>query len=108
MWLIAPWLVGFLIFKLIPIAASLALSLTDFMLLEPENTEFVGLKKYYALFNDPNTGIVFITTVKLVLLLVPLLTGTAILVATVLSNKKLMMKSETVVEKILFFIVQTP
>ena len=93
LWLIAPWLIGLLAFKLIPIAASFVLSLTNFMLLEPENTKFVGLKNYFDLFNDPNTGIVFITTLKLALLLVPLQTGAAILIATVLSNKKLMTKN---------------
>lgn len=63
------------------------------MLLEPENTKFVGLINYFDLFNASNTGIVFITTIKLALLLVPIQTGAAILSATVLRNKKLMMKN---------------
>ena len=41
--LISPWLVGFLLFKLLPIAASLGLSLTDFNMLDPGRTSFVGL-----------------------------------------------------------------
>jgi multiple sugar transport system permease protein len=101
LWLIAPWLIGLLAFKLIPIVASFVISLTDLKLLEPDQAKIVGFKNYIDLFNDPNTGIVFITTLKLALILVPLQTGVSILIATMLSNKKLMMKNTM---RALFFI----
>ena len=101
LWLITPWLIGLLAFKLVPIVASFIISLTDLRLLEPDQTKFIGLKNYINLFNDPNTGIVFVTTLKLALILVPLQTGVSILIATMLSNKKLMMKNAM---RTLFFI----
>ena len=36
--LISPWLIGFLLFKLLPIIASLVISFTDFFMLTPEET----------------------------------------------------------------------
>jgi len=100
-WLITPWLIGLLAFKLVPIIASFALSMTDFFLLEPVQFDFVGLKNYANTLSDPNTGTVFMTTVKLAAVLVPLQTGVSILLATLLSNKKLLMKNTM---RALFFI----
>ena len=101
LWLISPWLLGLLLFKLVPIVGSFALSLTNMFLLEPDQAQFVGLKNYIDTFRDPNVGVVFITTVKLALILVPLQTGFSILIATLLSNKKLLMKNSM---RALFFI----
>ena len=101
LWLISPWLLGLLLFKLVPIVGSFALSLTNMFLLEPDQAQFVGLKNYFDTFRDPNVGVVFITTVKLALILVPLQTGFSILIATLLSNKKLLMKNSM---RALFFI----
>ena len=101
LWLITPWLIGLLAFKLIPIVASFVLSLTNLVLLEPDQAEFVGLKNYLDLFHDPNTGVVFLTTLRLALILVPLQTGASILIATMLSNHKLLMKNTM---RALFFI----
>ena len=47
-----PWLVGFLLFKLVPILAALGFSFTNFKMLEPENTRFIGLANYLAFFKD--------------------------------------------------------
>jgi ABC-type sugar transport system permease subunit len=37
-----PWLIGLLLFKILPILASLVISFTDFYMLRPEDIHFVG------------------------------------------------------------------
>ena len=50
--LISPWLVGLLLFKIFPIIGSLGISFTDFHLLNPQDTVFVGLANYARLMED--------------------------------------------------------
>src|SRR5215510_3211996 len=72
--LISPWLLGLLIFKLIPILASLVLSFTDFHLLNPDQVQFVGLENYRILFRDEHAVTVLWDTVQLSLAIIPLQT----------------------------------
>jgi multiple sugar transport system permease protein len=51
---IAPWIVGFLIFTLGPMIASLYLSFTDYNVLDGEQPRFIQLDNYVKLFNDPD------------------------------------------------------
>ena len=54
---ISPWLIGFLLFTLYPLASSLYYSLTRYGLLNPPN--FVGLRNYVQIFaEDPHFGTV--------------------------------------------------
>jgi ABC-type sugar transport system permease subunit len=46
--LISPWLIGLVIFNLLPILASFVLSLTDFFLLTPRETGFALLHFFYS------------------------------------------------------------
>ena len=41
---LAPWLIGFVLLKALPILAALIFSLTDLKMLSPEATTFVGLE----------------------------------------------------------------
>lgn len=98
--LVAPWLAGLVLFNLLPILASLVLSLTDFFLLSPGEIHFVGLRNYLAVFNDPQARVVLFETFRLALIIIPLQTGASIFLAAVLSNRKLLMKSTL---RVLFF-----
>ena len=49
---IAPWIIGFILLKALPILAALVFSLTDFQMLTPEATRFVGLQNYIRFFGD--------------------------------------------------------
>src|SRR5215510_13541861 len=91
--LIAPWLLGLLIFKLVPILASLALSFTDFHLLNPDQTQFVGLENYRIIFRDDQAVTVLWETVKLALVIIPLQTFASIAVAALLSSQRLLAKN---------------
>ncbi len=54
---LSPWIIGFLIFTLFPIVASLALSFTNFNLIHPDQIQFIGLQNYARLLTDPQVGV---------------------------------------------------
>ena len=87
--LISPWLLGFLLFKLLPILASLGISFTDFYMLAPDETQFIGLANYARLFQDRAVGYVLFASLGMALFTVPLQIGASILLASVLSSPRL-------------------
>lgn len=89
---ISPWVIGFLIFTLIPIAISLWYSFTDFDLDQPGSMKFVGLANYQRLFVDPNVGISLMATLKFSLIALPLSIFLPILLAWLLNSKWLIGK----------------
>jgi multiple sugar transport system permease protein len=99
--LISPWLIGLVLFKLAPILAALAISFTNFFFLTPNTIGFVGLKNYLNLIQDPNLGISLLGTFKLALVVIPLQTAAAILLASILSNRTLRMRNTL---RVLFFL----
>jgi multiple sugar transport system permease protein len=68
---ISPWLIGFLVFKLLPTVATLAFSFTN-MQLEITNASFVGLSNYQAMFRDSMTWHSLGVTLKYGLLALPI------------------------------------
>ncbi len=99
--LISPWLIGLLVFKLAPLFATLGISFTDFYLLEPGKMSFVGFKNFIDLFKDPYMYSAFLGTLKLALIVIPIQTAAAILLAALLSNEKLRLKDTL---RVLFFL----
>ena len=87
--LISPWLIGFLLFKLLPIVASLGISFTDFFMLTPEETEFIGLGNYFRLFEDSAVGYVLFETLSMAFTTVPLQLGASIFLAALLNSPRL-------------------
>lgn len=82
---ITPWLLGLIVFKVIPFGASFVLSFTDYNLLDAPN--FIGLGNYKAALNDPDFIIAFKNTVKYVFLTVPLKLAFALFIAHILNFK---------------------
>ncbi len=82
---ISPWLVGFLIFSLLPMLASLVLALTSYDLLTPPR--FIGLENFRTMLSDPRFIKAVTVTLRYVLLSVPLKLGAALLVAMILAQK---------------------
>ena len=99
--LISPWLIGFVLFKLAPILAALAISFTNYYFLDPSKIAFVGWKNYINLFQAPELGPSFLGTFKLALIVIPLQTAAAILLASLLSNRTLRMRDAL---RVLFFL----
>ncbi len=49
---ISPWVIGFLVFQLVPIIATLAFSFTNYNPVQPENTVFIGAQNYVTMLSD--------------------------------------------------------
>ncbi|MFE5317463.1 carbohydrate ABC transporter permease [Paenibacillus sp. NPDC056579] len=67
---ISPWIIGFLVFTLYPVAASLAYSFMDYDIIH--DPEFIGLGNYSELWNDEQFWNSIYVTLKYTLISVPL------------------------------------
>lgn len=86
---LAPWLIGFILLKALPIIAALILSLTDFKMLTPEATEFVGLENYIRFFQDSVAGASLFGSLGYFLLTVPLEMIVALVLAAIFTSERL-------------------
>jgi len=86
---LAPWLIGFVLLKALPILAALILSLTDFKMLTPEATEFVGLENYIRFFQDSVAGASLFGSLGYFLLTVPLEMIVALVLAAIFTSERL-------------------
>ena len=84
------WLVGFLVFYLIPMVASLAFSLYDFKLNAPDEARFIGLANWRRLlFDDPLVWQSLLVTFKFALISLPVGMISALFLAVLLNSKHL-------------------
>ncbi|KIL38192.1 ABC transporter permease [Gordoniibacillus kamchatkensis] len=83
---ISPWLLGFVLFVIGPMAASLYLSFTDYnMLSEPH---WIGLRNYITMFtDDPRYWTALKVTFKFVVISVPLKLAFALFIAVLFNGK---------------------
>jgi ABC-type sugar transport system permease subunit len=89
---VAPWLIGLLLFTAGPMLASLAMSVTDFNLVKPEATRFVGIDNYVRLASDPTIRQSLIATIKFALIAIPITMGASLGFAVLLNHPKLAFK----------------
>lgn len=68
---ISPWIIGFLLFTLIPMIMSLAMTFTDFNITEPGAIRFIGLDNYARLFTDADLRAAIASTTKFFVLAIP-------------------------------------
>ena len=90
---LAPWLIGFVVLKALPILAALIFSLTDFQMLSPEATTFVGLENYFRFFRDSEAGASLFGSLGYFLLTVPLEMILALALAAIFTSERLKNKS---------------
>lgn len=83
--MLAPSVIGFLMFMLIPVVATFVLSFMDYDMLEPP--KFVGLKNYIAMFKDSITWQVTGNTLIYTVLTVPVGMVLALVLAVALDQK---------------------
>src|SRR3989304_1725018 len=70
---LAPWIIGLLAFILLPMIASLVLSMTNYTITHPESIEFIGLQNYqHMLFEDPAVGESVSVTIRFLILAFPI------------------------------------
>ncbi len=86
---ISPWIVGFLLFFLLPMAASLVFSFLEFDLIRPEDARFVGLENYQRWFGDPLVWESLLVTVKYAAIAIPLSLALPLGFAWLLTSKSL-------------------
>lgn len=84
---LAPWIIGFLGFTLIPMVATLGFTVTNVNLGQEEPLRFVGLKNYQDLFRDSQTWASLSVTIKFALLALPIGILVPIALALLLNSK---------------------
>jgi ABC-type sugar transport system permease subunit len=89
---LSPWLIGFVLLKALPILAALVLSLTDFKMLAPEATRFIGLENYLRFFRDPVAGASLFGSLGYFLVTVPLEMIVALVLAAIFTSERLKFK----------------
>ncbi len=81
---VLPWVVGFVIFTLVPMVAALYISLTDWSIVG--NAKFIGLDNYIKLFSSENFYASLIVTVRYAVLAVPLIIFTSLMISILLNK----------------------
>lgn len=85
---LSPWLIGILVFTIIPFIASFFFSMMDFNLANPEDAQFIGLANWQrAIFNDPNVYESFGVTFLFALISLPIGMAFALYLAVLLNSK---------------------
>lgn len=91
---ISPWIVGFLLWYLIPMIASLVFSTFNYSLADPTATKFIGATNWQrALLEDPNVIRGFSNTFKFAIITLPLGLVFALYLAVLLNSKSVMGKN---------------
>ena len=83
---ISPWIVGFLAFSAIPMAASLVLSLTDFDPRHVDEIRFVGIDNYLRMASDPALIKASAVTLRFALIVVPVTLAFALAIAMLVNS----------------------
>jgi ABC-type sugar transport system permease subunit len=90
---VSPWIIGFVLFTVGPLIASLALSFTDFNLLRPEATRFIGLDNYTQMAGDPLVVQGLIVTVRFALIAIPVTMIASLGIAVLVNSPQLLGRS---------------
>jgi multiple sugar transport system permease protein len=90
---ISPWVIGFLLFTLLPTLATLGFSFTNYSPVTPAQTTFVGLKNYTTLLNDSKVGTSLLVTVRYAALSIPISFGVGLGLAMLVNSQNLVGKN---------------
>lgn len=89
---LSPWLFGFLVFYLVPMAASLVFSFTSFDITQPGGPRFIGLANYAQLFRDPQVRKSLTITLRFMFVAAPIGVLWPLALAVLLNAKSLWAK----------------
>lgn len=89
---LTPWILGFITLKLLPILAALVFSFTNFKMLEPEKTSFIGLANYAKFLTDIGAWSSMVGSLGYFLTTVPLAMLVALALAAIMSSGRLRAK----------------
>ena len=86
---ISPWVLGFILLKFVPILSALGYSFTNFHMIEPEKTRFIGLANYAAFLKDRAASYYLIRSIGNFLFTVPVQMVVALALAAIFSSERL-------------------
>jgi ABC-type sugar transport system permease subunit len=89
---LSPWIIGFFLWKLLPMIASLIFSFTEFNLLRREDIHWIGLENYRLFFTDPLVSEAVKVSLKFALIALPIGIAQPILMAAILVDERLWAK----------------
>ena len=89
---LSPWIIGFLVFTFIPIAASFGLTFTNYTLTQEQPVSFVGLANYRTMLADSQVGGSLLVTLKFGLIALPVGMILPLALALLMNNKYLVAK----------------
>lgn len=87
--LVGPWLIGLILFTAGPMLASLAMSFTDFDLVNPDRVRFIGLDNYIRMLGDPTISGSIGATVRFALISIPVTMIASLAFAVLLNHARL-------------------
>jgi ABC-type sugar transport system permease subunit len=87
---ITPWILGALLFTLLPMGASFLISLTNFDPRYPDAVQSVGLANYQRMFSDPLVLHALGVTLKFALIMLPLTIAVSLGLAMLVNNPRLL------------------
>jgi ABC-type sugar transport system permease subunit len=91
---LSPWIVGFLVFTALPMAASLVFSFSSFDLLHlDQGLRFAGLQNWIRLFHDPQVAASLLISVRFALISVPLSIALPLGLALLVNSPRLIGKT---------------
>ena len=97
---LSPWLIGFLFLKALPILASLVFSFTDFHMLNPAETKFIGFQNYLHFAGDRDAVRSLAGSLNYFLLTIPIEMFLALALAAVFTNERL--KGKRILRTLIF------
>ena len=91
---LSPWIIGFLLFYLLPMIASFGFSLMRYNPAVPDQAQFIGFQNWYrALFNDPEVRLSFVRTLHFAAISLPIGLGFALFLAILLNSENVIGKN---------------
>jgi multiple sugar transport system permease protein len=86
---VAPWIIGFLIFTLVPVLATLVLAFTNYNPVQPENVRFIGFQNWRIMAGDAKVGASLLVTVKYAALAIPITFAFGLGLASLVNSESL-------------------
>lgn len=88
---VAPWLIGLTLFYALPLVLSLAMSFTDYELVDQDgaDTSFIGLDNWRRMFDDPDVATGAWVTFKFALMFIPMSVFLPLAIAYLLTARRL-------------------
>lgn len=103
---ISPWIIGFILFTFLPMAAALVFSFTDFDLRRPDEINFVGLENYQRLLSDGRVAHSMAITIRFIAITVPLNLLFALGLALLLNSQRVAGKN--ILRTLFYMPIQIP